>query len=150
MTSPTASIEQPILALPQGVYDSDVQTFLTNQLARFFNSYGPSSASFAFAGLSASTFSGISFPTWLFYSGASHHMTHDKSKLHNCVSLIQSSSIITADGNSLSLEGVGYVLQSNLIVDNVLYVPQLSASLLSIGRQLIWVIMSILPLSHVL
>jgi len=61
-------------------------------------------------------------------------MTRDKSKLHNCVSLIQSISIITVDGNSLSLEGVGYVLQSNLTVDNVLYVPQLSASLLSTGR----------------
>ena len=74
------------------------------------------------------------FSLGFFFLGASHHKTHDKSKLHNYAPPIQFSPITTVDGNSLSLEGVGSIFQSNLSVDNVLYVHQLLFNLLSIQQ----------------
>ena len=61
-------------------------------------------------------------------------MIHDKFKLQNYVPPFQSNHVTIADGNSLSLKAVGFIFQSSLSVDNVLYVTQLFVNLLFIGR----------------
>ena len=68
-----ASIEQPILSLPRGVFASDVRTFLTSmqtfftsQLARFLNSSGVVSTNYGSVGLLALLLQIYLFPLGFF------------------------------------------------------------------------------------
>jgi Pol polyprotein/gag-pre-integrase-like protein len=80
-------------------------------------------------GLPSSSASGI----WIIDSGASHHMSP---QLESFVSLSPHSSppIVTADGTTMPLEGIGSVATSSIFLDQVYYVPNLALNLCSVGQ----------------
>ncbi|XP_028114168.1 uncharacterized protein LOC114312155 [Camellia sinensis] len=81
--------------------------------------------------------SGIPFSVWLFDFGASHHMTPYLSLLQNCIPLPFPITINTANGSGMSVLSIESVLPSAMFavtIPSVLYVPQLSVSLLSISQ----------------
>lgn len=69
-----------------------------------------------------------------FYSGASYHMTNDVSKLHNCHTPASSITIHTADATPLPVSLIGSVSNKLLSFTNVLCVPHLSISLISVSK----------------
>jgi len=73
--------------------------------------------------------------SWIVDSGASDHITPDLSLLHN-VKRIQSACYITMpNGKKASIKHVGHIqLAPNLVLDNVLHVPEFQFNLLSISR----------------
>lgn len=72
--------------------------------------------------------------SWLLDSGASHHMTGTLSLLHDCHDL-PPSSVSLPDGVQTTAMSEGSVsLVSGLALGNVLYVPNLKCSLISISK----------------
>ena len=81
--------------------------------------------------------SGISPLVWIFYSGASHHMTPHSSLLQNYVIPPSPITVSAANGSSMSVCSISSVLPSALsavTIPSVLHVPQLSVSLLSVSQ----------------
>ncbi|CAL8092397.1 unnamed protein product [Prunus armeniaca] len=70
------------------------------------------------SGLPSSSSSGISPSTWVFDSGATHHMTSDLSLFTSLSSLSTSISVLTANGTSMSLAGIGSITTSGLCLSN--------------------------------
>lgn len=86
---------------------------------------------------SAMTFygpSGTHDTTWIFYSGASYHVTNDVSKLHNCYTHASSLPIHTANATPLPVSLIGFVSNKLISLTNVLCVPHLSINLISISK----------------
>ena len=71
---------------------------------------------------------------WIFDSGASHHMTFDKSIFSYITAPPQSLRIIAANGASMSLAGIGSVSSSHLSLPDVYFLPQLTMSLISVSQ----------------
>ncbi|OMO83306.1 Integrase, catalytic core [Corchorus capsularis] len=76
---------------------------------------------------------------WILDSGASHHMTSNSSFLENCSHLSQPIDIHIANGSSMQVSKVGSITTKSyplgkFYVPNVLYAPQLSVNLLSVGQ----------------
>ncbi|KAH7867108.1 hypothetical protein Vadar_028907 [Vaccinium darrowii] len=89
------------------------------------------------SGLHGSYTTGIVPTTWIFDSGASHHMTPDLSILSHCVSPSSPISITTANGSPMHVTYISSMLSTSsplLSLPDVFYVPQLSLSLLSISQ----------------
>ena len=78
-------------------------------------------------------------PTWILDSGASHHVSGDKSLFHDTQACTSTSPSIAAGGEPHRVAGKGNV---NVTLSggkfnqfkNVLYVPSICGNLLSVGR----------------
>ena len=85
----------------------------------------------SFAGLTQSSFVG----PWVFDSGATDHITGNKSMFSSLSSLDNLPSVTMANGSRVLAHGVGTVdLFPFLSIGNVLYVPESPINLLSISR----------------
>jgi hypothetical protein len=77
---------------------------------------------------------------WLIDSGATHHMTYDRSLFKELNKTIISYNFIVGNGAPIEVEGIGTVTikhHSGLkLILNVLYVPKLTSSLLSVPQLL--------------
>ena len=72
--------------------------------------------------------------SWVLDSGASFHVTSDKSPLASSTPVIDGTSVQTADGTSCPITHQGSLCNSSFSVPDVSFVPQLSMNLLSIGQ----------------
>ena len=72
--------------------------------------------------------------SWVLDSGASFHVTSDKSQLAFSTPVIDGTSVQTADGTSCSITHQGSLSTAHFTVPNVSLVPQLSINLLSVGQ----------------
>lgn len=84
-------------------------------------------------GLTPFNLSGISSSMWIFDSGASHHMSYDH-KSFAYLNLSSSISIMTTNGTSMPVAGVGYVSITNLSLFVVYYILNLTLSLASVSQ----------------
>jgi hypothetical protein len=81
----------------------------------------------------------ISKTTWIFDSGASNHMTGNLHALEKVVPYHHHGKITIANGQALSIEKIGSLSipltdSTSLSLTDVLYVPTLSANLISVGQ----------------
>jgi len=72
--------------------------------------------------------------SWVLDSGASFHVTSDRSQLADCTPVAGGASIQTADGTSCYITHEGSLCTSHFSVPDVSFVPQLSMNLLSVGQ----------------
>jgi len=72
--------------------------------------------------------------SWILDSGASFHVTSDKSKLVACQPVTNATSIHTADGTLCHITHQGSLHSSHFYIPDVSCVPQLSMNLLSVGQ----------------
>jgi hypothetical protein len=84
-------------------------------------------------GSSASSVSGTSIP-WVLDSGASFHITPDKSQLVLCHPLPNNRHVQTVDGSTCIVTHHGNLATFDFTVSNVSFVPQLSMNLMSVGQ----------------
>lgn len=79
-----------------------------------------------------------SSPTWMFDSGASHHVTSDRSSLHTLFEYGGPDGIILGDGKTLSISHAGkanlYTPSRSLSLPGILYVPKLRNNLVSVAK----------------
>ena len=68
--------------------------------------------------------------SWVLDSGASFHVTSDRTQLTNCTPVADGASIQTADGTSCCITHEGSLCTSHFSVPDVSFVPQLSMNLL--------------------
>ncbi|XP_062191268.1 uncharacterized protein LOC133895084 [Phragmites australis] len=73
------------------------------------------------------------FP-WILDSGASFHMTHDRTNLSSISTPSIPITVHTADGSPLSVAGRGTLLSDSFHVPAVSYVPKLTMQLISAGQ----------------
>lgn len=74
-------------------------------------------------------------PTWYLDSAASSHLTGESSHLTNVIEHLSPSSLTTASGHRLPVLGRGKAkLSDNKTLDDVLYVPAATRSLISVGQ----------------
>ncbi len=71
---------------------------------------------------------------WILDSGASFHMTHDRSSLSSICSPLVPTTVHTADGTPLAVVGRGTLSTSSFSVPAVSYVPKLAMQLMSAGQ----------------
>jgi hypothetical protein len=71
---------------------------------------------------------------WILDSGASFHMTHDRSSLSSICSPLVPTTVHTADGTPLAVVGRGTLSTSSFSVPTVSYVPKLAMQLMSAGQ----------------
>ena len=72
--------------------------------------------------------------SWILDSGASFHVTSDKSKLVACKPVTNATSVHTADGTSCHVTHQGSLHSPYFYIPDVSCVPQLSMNLLSVGQ----------------
>ena len=73
--------------------------------------------------------------SWIINSGATDHMTHSSQFFHTYTPCPSNKKIVVANGSLATVAGLGDVfLTPSLILKNVLHVPKLSASLVSIQK----------------
>ncbi|KAL4565975.1 hypothetical protein LXL04_030083 [Taraxacum kok-saghyz] len=76
--------------------------------------------------------------TWIFDSGASHHITSDRSSLHTLSEYGGPDEIILGDGKPLSISHTGnahlHTHSRSLSLPDVLYVPKLRNNLISVAK----------------
>ena len=85
------------------------------------------------ASVSAVSQSGVTQP-WMLDSGASFHVTSDRSQLVSCQPVTDGASVQTADGTPCSVTHRGSLRTSQFSVPVVSFVPQLSMNLMSVGQ----------------
>ena len=72
---------------------------------------------------------------WILDSGATDHMTHNPNQFKTNLPCPSNRKIVVADGTTTTMAGIGDVqVTSNLVLKNVLHVPQLSTNLVSIQK----------------
>ena len=72
---------------------------------------------------------------WILDSGATDHMTHNSNQFKTYLPCPSNRKIVVADGATTTVAGIGDVhVTSNLVLKNVLHVPQLSTNLVSIQK----------------
>ena len=71
---------------------------------------------------------------WILDSGASFHMTPDRTSLSSISPSSLPITIQTADGSSLSVAGQGTLLSPSFHVPAISYVPKLTMQLISAGQ----------------
>ncbi|XP_074293776.1 uncharacterized protein LOC141620932 [Silene latifolia] len=75
--------------------------------------------------------------SWIFDSGASDHMTYDQNLFQSIRSLVNPIKITLPDGTVKLVKTVGdVVLNEELVLRNVLYLPEFKHHLMSVGRLL--------------
>ena len=72
--------------------------------------------------------------SWILDSGASFHVTSDKSKLVACQPVTNATSIHTADGTLCHITHQGSLHSPHFYIPDVSCVPQLSMNLLSLVK----------------
>lgn len=112
------------------------------KLARFLKDYNvtcinTSNNSVANATASSSKSTPATAP-WLFDTGASHHLTSDRSSLHTVSEYGGPDEIVLGDGTTLSISHTGHTNLSTstrpLNLSNVLCVPNLRKNLISVAK----------------
>jgi len=83
--------------------------------------------------IASASVSGTSVP-WVLDSGASFHMTFDKSQLDFCRPLPNNKHVQTIDGSSCIVTHHSNLATSDFTVSNVSFVPQLSINLMCVGQ----------------
>lgn len=93
-----------------------------------------SSSTIGFIGMLRATCNVLSSRSWIIDSGATHHVSHDKSLFVSLTaSMDQSVSLPT--GTDIKIAGIGQIrLNDYLILNNVLYIPDFRLNLLSISQ----------------
>ena len=72
---------------------------------------------------------------WILDSSATYHMTHNPNQFKTYLPCPSNRKIVVADGTTTTVIGIGDVqVTSNLILKNVLHVPQLSTNSVSIQK----------------
>ena len=72
---------------------------------------------------------------WILNSGATDHMTHNPNQFKTYLPCPSNRKIVVADGTTTTVASIGDVqVTSNLVLKNVLHVPQLSTNLVSIQK----------------
>ena len=72
---------------------------------------------------------------WILDSGATDHMTHNPNQFKTYLPCPSNRKIVVVDGTTTIMAGIGDVqVTSNLVLKNVLHVPQLSTNLVSIQK----------------
>ena len=72
---------------------------------------------------------------WILDSSATDHMTHNPNQFKTYLSCPRNRKIVIADGTTTTMASIGDVQDtSNLVLKNVLHVPQLSTNLVSIQK----------------
>ena len=72
---------------------------------------------------------------WILDSGATDHMTHNPNQFKTYLPCPSNRKIVVADGTTTTVSSIGNVqVTSNLVLKNVLHVPQLSTNLVSIQK----------------
>ena len=70
---------------------------------------------------------------WILDSGATDHMTHNPNQFKTYLPCPSNRKIVFANGTTTTMTSIGDVqVTSNLVLKNVLHVPQLSTNLVSI------------------
>jgi len=90
-------------------------------------------SAFSFIGQLPYSSSGMSHSEWVLDSGASHHMSPYSSSFTS-VSPLSSIPVMTANGTSMLLAGVGSVVTPHLSFSNVYLIPKLKLNLASVGQ----------------
>lgn len=73
--------------------------------------------------------------TWILDSGASTHISRDKSSFTSLSDNSATSNVLTASGSGMPVSGSGCIsLSKNKTISDVLYVPSITRNLLSIGK----------------
>jgi len=75
----------------------------------------------------------MSHSEWVLDFDASHHMSLDSSSFTS-VSPLSSIPVMTADGTSMPLAGVGSIVTPHLSLPNVYLIPKLKLKLASVGQ----------------
>ena len=77
----------------------------------------------------------ISDDTWIVDSGATDHMTGNKTIFHNLKFCHEHLKVKVANHVFTRVEGIGTITLSNqLAIHNVLYVPELTCNLISVSK----------------
>ncbi|XP_057981207.1 uncharacterized protein LOC131166644 [Malania oleifera] len=84
--------------------------------------------------LSSPTPSGISSSLWVFDSIASPHISPSFSSFASIHPSFSSNSVVTADGTSVTLKGIGSIHTHNFSLSDVYCIPNLTMSLVSVGQ----------------
>ena len=72
---------------------------------------------------------------WILDSGATDHMTHNLNQFKTYLPCLSNRKIVVADGTTTIVAGIGDVqVTSNLVLKDILHVPQLSTNLVSIQK----------------
>ena len=72
---------------------------------------------------------------WILDSSATNHMTHNPNQFKTYLPCLSNRKIVVADGTTTTVAGIGDVqVTSNLVLKNVLHIPQLSTNLFSIQK----------------
>lgn len=83
-----------------------------------------SSSTLRFVAILQATSSVLGSSSWIVDSGATHHVTCDKSRFET-LSVTQNVSVTLPTGMGVNIEGVGSVrLSRHLVLNNVLYIPE--------------------------
>ncbi|CAL2231092.1 unnamed protein product [Prunus armeniaca] len=114
--SPTAAV----VSSRRKSFASPTVSLTAEQFQKLFSTHQPDVLSMIShsSGLPSSSSSGMSPSTWVFDSGAAHHMTSDLSLFTSLSSLSTSISVLTANGTSMSLAGIGSITTSGLCLSN--------------------------------
>ena len=77
---------------------------------------------------------GNATPVWIFYYGASYHMTCDSSLLHSCHPPSRNLNIHTAEDTLLPVITIDSISTKHLSLSTILCVPNLSLNLISVSQ----------------
>ena len=92
-----------------------------------------SSSTYSFVGILMVAQHTLSSQTWVVDSGATHHVSHEKS-LSTSIDTTVESYVNLPTGSTIKISGVGKVqLNSHISLSNVLYIPEFRLNLLSIS-----------------
>ena len=95
----------------------------------------PSAANFAGNSIHTACFTTTNYITWIIDSGASDHMCAHKSLFSNLTLLPKSINVSLPTGHNIFITHVGSVpITHDIILHNVLYVPDFKLNLLSVPR----------------
>jgi hypothetical protein len=84
--------------------------------------------------VAATSFVGALSSSWVLDSGVSFHVTSDQSRLASTTPVTEGTSVQTAEGTLCHVTHKGSLSNSNFIVPNIFFVPELSMDLLSVGQ----------------
>jgi hypothetical protein len=83
--------------------------------------------------VAATSSAGALSSSWVLDNRAPFHVTYDQSQLASTTSVTESASVQTVDGTLRHVTHKGSLSNPNFTIPNILFVPELSMDLLSVG-----------------